>query len=409
MSEKEFTVVTLPGGMRLVHRRVNTELIWCGVSVGVGSRDELPHEEGMAHFIEHLVFKGTKTRSNLQLINRIEDVGGELNAYTTKEYTTYYANSLKTDMNRAIDLVLDLALNPVFPENEIEKERNVILDEILSYKDSPSESISDNFDLVLFNEHPLAHNILGSVKTLKKIQRADILNFYHKFYVPANMIFGFVGDVSVDKVVKFIEARLPIHSNMFTGTNRTIPQTALPQHKSEKKKFHQFHCIMGAPTISLTNPQRHIASMITNFLGGPNFSAFLNLLIREKHGLVYQIDSNYITYSDAGVFSIYFASDKADLPKAMDLINKEMNKLYLNGVSENKFNKIKRQYLGQIKMAQESKESQLFSAIKSLMFLNAVETNHMFYEQINAVTCQEFNGVLSNMVNPDGFSSLVFN
>jgi len=403
-----FTVVQLSSGMRLVHIQTPTELIWCGVTVGVGSRDELPEQEGMAHFIEHLVFKGTKTRNNIQLINRIEDVGGDLNAFTTKEYTTYYANCLKIDMARAVDLVLDLAINPSFPDNEIEKERNVILDEILSYKDAPAEAISDQFDELLFNEHPLAHNILGNAKSLKKIQRKDILAFYQKFYTASNMVIGFLGDVPVEKVVAFIEKRIPNVLQLKTEIERALPYRIIPQVKIEKRKFHQTHCIMGGNAPSSVDKNWYVAHMINNYIAGPNFSALLNMIVRERHGLVYQIDSSYNAYSDTGTFSIYFASDKPDLDKAVDLINRELKKKLESGVSEIKFQKLKRQYLGQLKLAQENKESQLFGAVKAIMFLNRVDTYDIFYEKIAHATCEDFNAISREMLNPDNFSRLVY-
>jgi predicted Zn-dependent peptidase len=322
-----FETHTLSNGIRLIHRPVNANVAHCGIILNTGSRDEQEDEWGIAHFIEHVVFKGTTKRKAYHILSRMEDVGGELNAYTTKEETCIYTTFLDKDYKRALELISDITFNSVFPEKELEKEKEVILDEINSYKDSPSELIFDDFEELLFKKDPIGRNILGTPKHIKAFKRDDILKFISNNYHTDQMVISSVGNIPFKKLVKMVEKYFGEIPENIRTEKRQKPNFYKPRTQTLIKNTYQRHCVLGNVAYDLNDDKRIPLSLLTNILGGPGMNSRLNLSLREKHGLAYNIESNYTPYVDTGVFSIYFGTDKGYLDKCLSLIDKELNLL----------------------------------------------------------------------------------
>ena len=296
----------LQNGIRVVHSRTDSPVAYCAMMINAGTRDELDHEHGLAHFIEHVLFKGTKRRKSFHIMSRLEDVGGELNAYTTKEETVIHATFLKDDYHRAVELLFDILFRSTFPERELVKEKDVILDEINSYKDSPSELIFDDFEELLYPNHPFGRNILGTRKTLKRFSRADIFRFIERNYNTDQMVFCSIGNIPFSRVVKLAERYFGSLSPNPRTTQRLALQPNQPVLKEIRKKTYQQHCIVGCRAYHLNHPSRVGMYLLNNVLGGPGQNSRLNLSLRERSGYAYNVESSYTPYTDTGVFNIYF-------------------------------------------------------------------------------------------------------
>ncbi len=404
----EYQTHQLPNGIRLIHKPDKSAAAYCGLIINTGTRDETATEQGMAHFIEHMLFKGTRKRRATHIINRLEDVGGELNAYTNKEETVVYSSVLAEDFERAMELMADIVFNSVFPENEIEKEIEVVLDEIQSYKDSPSELIFDDFEEIVFAGSPLGHNILGQEKLLKKYTQKDIIHFIEKNYHTDEMVFFSLGNVDFKKIIRWSEKYLGVQKVSHRQQKRIEPKPYQPLQKSAGKDTHQLHLMMGNRAYSLNHPDRLGLSLLNNILGGPGMNSLLNLALRERHGLAYNVESGYTAYSDTGIFSIYLGSDPKNKEKCISLINKELTFLRENRIPENKLQKYKKQWLGQLIIGRENKESLALTLGKSYLLFNCIESIDDIRKKIEQITASDLQRIANEIFDETNLTSLIY-
>lgn len=380
----------LSSGLRVIHQFFSSEISYCGIAVNTGARDEFPDEHGMAHFVEHLLFKGTKKRKAHHIANRMENVGGELNAYTTKEETFIYATFLSEYVERAMELLSDVVFHSTFPENQLQKERDVILDEINSYLDSPSELIYDDFENLLLQDHEMGHYILGTTKSLCSFDRKMVGNFVQRQYHPANMILFSFGKTPFYKVVRLCEKYLNVEAHGIINTKeRKKPTMLLPQKLSIEKETVQTHVMLGAHTLDMFHPHRHSLYLLNYILGGGAINSRLNNSLREKNGLVYHVESNLTMYTDIGLFSIYFACDKKQVERCIKLVKKELQKLMDMPLSPNQLITAKRQYKGQLGIASENNESVALRMAKSYLHFGNYHSLEEIFAKIEAVTSEE--------------------
>lgn len=384
-------------GMRFVCRHRVAPVEYCGVLINVGSRDESEEEYGLAHFIEHTIFKGTEKRRAASIINRMESIGGELNAYTTKEETAVYSIFPTGGISRAVSLIGDLIVNSVFPEDELNKERDVVLDELESYLDTPSEAVFDDYDELFFKNNSLAHNILGTYDSVRGFSSDDCRNFIRKYYTSGNMVFFYYGAVSPDKICRMLErafAGMPVSSAPLRRIN-----PAAPEFFNEIKKIdsHQSHTIMGAMTAGLYGKDRYELALLTNILGGPGMNSRLNIALRERRGLVYLVDATNSSYTDCGLFSIYFGCDHSDLQKCKRLVRTEVEKLADKCLTDKQLDVCKRQYLGQMCVARENNEQSALSMSRAFLYHNNVLSLSEVAERIKTVTSEQIRACASRL------------
>ena len=320
----EIQTFTLPNGIRLVHSPIPNPVAHCGIFVNAGTRDEAADEQGIAHFIEHTIFKGTQKRNLYQVLNRLENVGADLNAYTTKEETCIYASFLSVFYDRTLELFRDVFFNSVFPEREIEKEKQVVIDEIRSYRDNPSEQIFDDFEDLVFSGHPLGKNILGTVRSVRKMNRGNLLGFIRRTYHLDQVVIASCGNIEFKKLVKMVTKYFSDHPERIDGTPRMPFRGSPVFHTIQKKHTSQVHCVLGAPAYSFSHERRIPLALLNNMLGGPIMNSRLSLALRERNGLAYHNESNYTTFSDAGVIHIYFGTDPVHYDKAREIVYKEL-------------------------------------------------------------------------------------
>ena len=397
-----------PNGLRLIYQQHISEISHFGIIVNAGTRDEREEIMGMAHFIEHMLFKGTEKRRALQIINRLEEVGGEMNAYTSKEKTCIYASFTSGYLSRAVDLLTDIAFNSTFPEKEMEKEKKVILEEIDMYADTPEERINDEFQELLFKNHPLGFNILGTPETLNAITQEQTKGFIRNFYQPENIVFSYVGSTPFEKVVKLCEKYMPAPIKIGNGLKRK-PFKALPPFTIEKDTEHaQCYCVMGSLAYSHNHPLKPALSLLSNLLGGPGLNSRLNLAVRERYGYAYQIDSSYSAYDDGGYFSIYFGTDPKYLNKTLKLVQKELERLQEKPISDTILNKYKKQMAGQMLLSEESKVNLMLALGKSLIDHNRVDTLAEVIQKIYAVTPAQVLEVAREVLDNSKMSRLVY-
>jgi predicted Zn-dependent peptidase len=396
-------------GFRLVYKHIaDAEVSHLGVTIESGSRDEASQEHGLAHYIEHCIFKGTPKRKAYHILSRLDAVGGELNAYTTKEDTCIYASFQSKFFERTMELIADITLNSVFPPKEIEKEKAVIIDEIKSYKDSPDEMLFEEFEEHLFKGHPIGNAILGTAKTVKKFSREDILGFVHRNYHPSRMILSAVGSVPLNKVIKWTEKYFShFPATNYTGS-RLKPIPAAPFHLRTKKKIYQANCLIGAPAYSAKDDKRTGLVLLNNILGGPGMNNRLNLNIRERYGVTYNIESNYNLYSDTGLFSIYFGCDSGSIEKVTGLVLSELKKLREIPLGKNQLHQAKQQLKGYIALSQESRLSMMLALGKTVMLFNEIDTIQDIYKKIDALTAQDLLQIANETFPEEKLSSLYY-
>ena len=378
MKQAEHTYYhTFPSGLRLVYRKVASPVAYLGIMVGAGTRDEYADELGMAHFVEHCVFKGTEHRSSRQIINRIETIGGEINAYTTKEETTYYAAAPVAYSSRVLELLADMLFCPVFPKEEIHKERQVIYDEIESYNDSPSELIYDDFEAMVFDGHPLANPILGTKKTLRYFSADRAKRFMSRTYRPDRMVVFAESSQSFDKFVAETEKYVEKHALSRTDsaavpTSRTFPDTfpdaTIP--RCFRKHTHQAHVMLGGRAYPIAHERQLGLYLLNNILGGGAMNSLLNMELREQKGLVYTVESIYTPLSDTGYWSVYFACDPADRERCLSLVHKQLDELMENPFSDAFLRRAKRQLRGQLAISAENRENNALSMAKMMLYCN---------------------------------------
>ena len=404
----DYQIHTLPNGIRLIHRPDKNAVTYCGVVVNTGSRDESENEQGMAHFIEHMLFKGTERRRSGHIINRLENVGGELNAFTSKEETVVYAAVLNEYFDRAMELIADIVLHSVFPQKEIDKEVVIIVDEIQSYNDSPSELIYDDFEDMIFKHHPIGHNILGTAALLEQFKTADAVRFVSKQYRPDEMVFFSMGDQNFSQMIKKAEKYFSTNATYNPKSIRQAPETYTPTTKVVEKNTHQVHYMLGNCAYDLYHPDRMGMYLLNNILGGPGMNSLLNLSLREKYGLVYNVESSYQPFTDTGMWTVYFGCDPENANRCEQLVYAELQKLREQEIPENALKKYKLQLIGQMAIASENKENLALSLGKSFMRYGKIDTLEVVKQHIEELTAHQLKRIANEIFNPEMFSVLKY-
>lgn len=402
-------IKTLPNGITLVHRQVmHTEISHLGIMLDIGSRDEEKNEEGLAHFWEHLAFKGTEKKNNIQIINRLEIIGGELNAYTTKEKICFHASVLSPYFERALELITDITFHSTFPAKELEKERSVILEEMSMYYEAPEDAIQDDFDELLFPNHSLGINILGTQDTVNSFKQSDLNAFIARNMDTSRIVISSIGKHPHDKVFKWAEKHLGHIPAQRNQVKRVQPPAMIPVERITKRGLNQSHVALGQQSYAIKHPDRLAFFILINLLGGPSMNSLLNVSIREKRGLVYSIEANFTSYVDSGFWAIYFGTESNQVARSIKLIHKEFEKLQDRTLSPAQLLKIKSQLKGQMAMAEESNLNFMLMMAKSLLDREKIETLEEIFEQIDLVSAEKMQQLAIEMLNPDELSVLIF-
>ena len=448
--EMKYNTYTLDNGLRIIHLPSDSKVVYCGYQINAGTRNEEPGEEGLAHFCEHVTFKGTERRKAWHILNCLESVGGDLNAYTNKEGTVYYSAILKEHIARAVDLLSDIVFHSVYPQAEIDKEVEVICDEIESYNDSPAELIYDEFENILFKGSPLGHNILGTAEQVRAFKTEDALRFTRKLYRPDNAIFFAYGDIDFKKLVKLIQkalgecpkgrelacsadcksAETPTEERIAeetpTGETPTEEMEAGDaNHKVQSSKFnvqskvagqtivmqkntHQAHVMIGTQAYDVNDDRRMPLYLLNNMLGGPGMNAKLNLALREHNGLVYTVESTMVAYGDTGTWSIYFGCDEHDVKRCLRLVRKELDKFMQKPLSDAQLKAAKKQIKGQIGVACDNRENFALDFGKSFLHYGWEKNVDRLYEQVDEITAAQIQAVAQELFDKDRLTTLIF-
>ncbi|SFT92533.1 Predicted Zn-dependent peptidase [Algoriphagus locisalis] len=405
----ELNIKELSNGIRIVHQEVtHTRLVHCGFILDIGSRDESKEQEGLAHFWEHMAFKGTKKRKTFHILNRLESLGGELNAYTTKEKVCFYASTLKEHYGKASELLFDITFNSTFPEKQIEKERQVILEEMAMYRDSPDDAIQDELDELVFENHALGRNILGTEQTVGSFTQQDFFDFISTRLDTSRLIFSVVGNIPFKKVLQGIEGPLSQIQPKRSLYVRSSFSNYTPKVKTQERDVSQSLCAIGRPAFSLYDPSRFKLYLLNNILGGPSMNSRLNLMLREKHGYVYSIESSYQPFSDVGFFGVYFGTEGKTLKKAQSLVLKEMNKLSNTKLGTLQLHMAKEQAIGQMAMAEENYSALMLVYGKSLLDHGKVDPLDKIFAQIKNTTAMDIQDIAQDIFNPDMLTFLTY-
>ena len=456
----KYNTYTLDNGLRIIHLPSDSQVVYCGYQINAGTRNEEPGEEGLAHFCEHVTFKGTERRKAWHILNCLESVGGDLNAYTNKEGTVYYSAILKEHIARAVDLLSDIVFHSVYPQAEIDKEVEVICDEIESYNDSPAELIYDEFENILFKGSPLGHNILGTAEQVRAFKTEDALRFTQKLYRPDNAIFFAYGDIDFKKLVKLIQKALgecpkgrelacsadcksaetpteeriaeetpteeriteetpsgetpteemeagdanhKVQSSMFNVQSKVAGQTIVMQ-----KNTHQAHVMIGTRAYDVNDDRRMPLYLLNNMLGGPGMNAKLNLALREHNGLVYTVESTMVAYGDTGTWSIYFGCDEHDVKRCLRLVRKELDKFMQKPLSDAQLKAAKKQIKGQIGVACDNRENFALDFGKSFLHYGWEKNVDRLYEQVDEITAAQIQSVAQELFDKDRLTTLIF-
>ena len=410
---------TLENGLRIIHLPSASQVVYCGYQIAAGTRNELPGEEGLAHFCEHMTFKGTKKHNALQIINALEGVGGELNAFTNKEDTTFYAAISKEHIKHAVNILTDIVFNSTYPQHEIEKEVEVICDEIESYNDSPAELIFDEFENILFQGHPLGHNILGFSEQLRTYKTEDALRFVRRNYRPDNTIFFAYGDIDFKRLCRIMSKEQSVMSNCdyqtsqgstYDSNHHSMPLIPHPSSNETRSiGTHQAHVMLGTRGYDIHHPLRIPLYLLNNILGGPGMNARLNLSLRERNGLVYTVESTMVNYSDTGIWAVYFGCDPHDVRKCLRLIRRELDKMMQKPLSDSQLRNAKRQLKGQIAIACDNHEQFALDFGKSFLHYGWEKDITNLYESIDIVTTEEIQKVANELFATDRLTTLIFN
>ena len=446
----KYNTYTLDNGLRIIHLPSDSKVVYCGYQINAGTRDEEPGEEGLAHFCEHVTFKGTERRKAWHILNCLESVGGDLNAYTNKEGTVYYSAILKEHIARAVDLLSDIVFHSVYPQAEIDKEVEVICDEIESYNDSPAELIYDEFENILFKDSSLGHNILGTAEQVRSFTTEDALRFTRKLYRPDNAIFFAYGDIDFKKLVKLVERALAdddsgklaeedCHADFADGAdfsggtgfagdeNSITTEKSVSSVKSVgpknylsvgeeiagqtivmQKNTHQAHVMIGTRAYDVNDDRRMPLYLLNNILGGPGMNAKLNLALREHNGLVYTVESTMVAYGDTGTWSIYFGCDEHDIKRCLRLVRKELDRMMEKPLSDSQLKAAKKQIKGQIGVACDNRENFALDFGKSFLHYGWEKNVDCLYEQVEAITSQQIQDVARELFDKDRLITLIF-
>jgi len=441
----KYNTYTLDNGLRIIHLPSDSKVVYCGYQINAGTRNEEPGEEGLAHFCEHVTFKGTERRKAWHILNCLESVGGDLNAYTNKEGTVYYSAILKEHIARAVDLLSDIVFHSVYPQAEIDKEVEVICDEIESYNDSPAELIYDEFENILFKGSPLGHNILGTAEQVRAFKTEDALRFTRKLYRPDNAIFFAYGDIDFKKLVKLIQkalgecpkgrelacstdcksAETPTEERIAEETPTEEMEAGDANHKVQSSKFnvqskvagqtivmqkntHQAHVMIGTWAYDVNDDRRMPLYLLNNMLGGPGMNAKLNLALREHNGLVYTVESTMVAYGDTGTWSIYFGCDEHDVKRCLRLVRKELDKFMQKPLSDAQLKAAKKQIKGQIGVACDNRENFALDFGKSFLHYGWEKNVDRLYEQVDEITAAQIQAVAQELFDKDRLTTLIF-
>ncbi len=398
---------TLPNGIRCIFKRVRSAIAHCALTVNTGSRDELPSEYGLAHLLEHSFFKGTTHRKSYHINCRLENLGGELNAYTTKEETVIHTTTLKGDVTKAIELITDIVFHSVFPQKEIDLEKKIIIDEINSYKDTPSERIFDDFEEMVFAGTSLGHNILGKKRSLMKFTREDLLRFIDRTYNTDQMVFSVIGNMSERRFTELCNRYLgevAPHSRTFER-DRTCHY--VPMAKILHRSSHQAHCIIGNQAYSLKDERRVPLSLLTNLLGGPSANSLLNLIVRERNGLSYTTEACFTPLSDTGISTIYFSCDHDKVDLCIELINSELDKIKQGKITPRLLNMAKKQFIGQMTIAMENNEGYMLNSARNYLYYNNIETIDSICRKIRSISLDDLTEVAQTVFG-ENLSTLIY-
>lgn len=450
----KYNTYTLDNGLRIIHLPSDSKVVYCGYQINAGTRNEEPGEEGLAHFCEHVTFKGTERRKAWHILNCLESVGGDLNAYTNKEGTVYYSAILKEHIARAVDLLTDIVFHSVYPQAEIDKEVEVICDEIESYNDSPAELIYDEFENIIFKGSPLGHNILGTAEQVRSFKTEDALRFTRKLYRPDNAIFFAYGDIDFKKLVKLIrkaladddsgklaenaansvgklaEEKLPqisqitqisgdensITTEKSVSSVKSVGPENYPSVGKEiagqtivmQKNTHQAHVMIGTRAYDVNDSRRMPLYLLNNMLGGPGMNAKLNLALREHNGLVYTVESTMVAYGDTGIWSIYFGCDEHDVKRCLRLVRKELDKFMQKPLSEAQLKAAKKQIKGQVGVACDNRENFALDFGKSFLHYGWEKNVDRLYEQVDEITAEQIQAVAQELFDKDRLTTLIF-
>ncbi|MCW4125985.1 M16 family metallopeptidase [Segatella copri] len=420
----KYNTYTLDNGLRIIHLPSDSKVVYCGYQINAGTRNEEPGEEGLAHFCEHVTFKGTERRKAWHILNCLESVGGDLNAYTNKEGTVYYSAILKEHIARAVDLLTDIVFHSVYPQAEIDKEVEVICDEIESYNDSPAELIYDEFENIIFKGSPLGHNILGTAEQVRSFKTEDALRFTRKLYRPDNAIFFAYGDIDFKKLVRllkksFLSEERRVKSEKFNSPEAQAQfniqhSTFNTQHSFEgqtivmQKNTHQAHVMIGTRAYDVNDSRRMPLYLLNNMLGGPGMNAKLNLALREHNGLVYTVESTMVAYGDTGVWSIYFGCDEHDVKRCLRLVRKELDKFMQKPLSEAQLKAAKKQIKGQVGVACDNRENFALDFGKSFLHYGWEKNVDRLYEQVDEITAEQIQAVAQELFDKDRLTTLIF-
>lgn len=407
----------LDNGLRVLLAPSSTNVVYAGIAVAAGTRDELPGESGMAHFVEHMSFKGTRHLTSMQILNRMDSVGGDLNAYTGKEETVYYSVFLREHLRRALPLLMDIVFNSTYPQTELEKEREVVIDEIDSYLDTPAEQIYDDFEAKLFAGHPLGRNILGDAERLRQYTTADLKAFVSRTYIMEKAVLFVKGNVTEREVRKAAHSQcLPKGEECKEAANVTggheFPSLGegleVGRSQESTSPLHQSHVMLGARSYAMTDP-RHIGiALLSNLLGGPAMSSRLSLALRERTGLVYTVESNVNAYTDTGVWSVYFGCDHADVQRCLRLVRRELHRLTDKPLSQRTLDAARRQIKGQMAIAADNSENAALSMAKLFLHTNRTYSLDDRFAQLDALTPDVLHAIACDVLDPDRLTTLVF-
>lgn len=403
-----FNQYTLTNGLRIIQAPSSTPVAYCGFAIDAGTRDEADNEQGMAHFVEHLIFKGTQKRKAWHILNRMEHVGGDLNAFTNKEETIIYTAFLAEHFPRAVELLTDIVFHSTFPQQEIGKEVEVILDEIQSYEDSPSELIFDDFENLIFKGHPLGRNILGDPQQLKHFRSEDALRWTKRFYRPTNMVFFLRGNVDFKRVVRHVE-KLTADIPFCTADKiRTPLPPYIPESPTLHRDTHQAHVMIGRRSYDAHSGKRTGLYLLNNILGGPGMNSRLNVALRERRGLVYNVESNLSSYTDTGVFSIYFGCDPDDTNTCLKLVHKELKRMREIRMTETQLTAAKKQIIGQIAVASDNFENLALDMGKAFLHYNKYESQEEVFARIESLTSSDLLEIANEMFDESQLSTLIY-
>lgn len=404
----ECELIELTNGIRIVLQQVTSPVSHACMLVNAGARDEEVGQYGLAHFIEHLLFKRTDRRNTNQILNRLEAVGGDLNAYTTKEYTCIHASFLSPYLERTLDLFEDLFFHSVFPEDEMEKEKGVILDEMASYLDSPEDAIMDDFEDLVFEGHGLGHNILGTASDLQTLSKNNIKQFIQQTYNTHEIVIGISGNYTVKKVRQLAERMLGGQPENNSPKRRSVPVTSAPGEAVHRKPINQVHHVMGTTAYSVHDDNKVSLLLLNNLLGGIGMSSRLNLVVREKHGIAYTVESNYTPYSDTGLFYIYFGTDEEKAARARRLVLKELKKLRERPLGVMQLYQAKQKFKGQIALAEENRMSLIISMAKNVLDYGRIQTLEELFNRIDAVDADRLLDIANEVLDERNLSTLSF-